>query len=58
MKIIVGAAAAVGLLLTIVPAILVTAGQLEWHTHAHLMAAGMVVWFVAATWQSKLMKKA
>jgi hypothetical protein len=57
MKIILGVAGAVGLLLTIVPSILVAAGQLEWQTHAHLMTAGMIVWFVAATWHSGLSKK-
>lgn len=39
---------AIGLLLTIVPAIMVFAGALPWATHAHLMTAGMVLWFVAA----------
>jgi len=53
MKIILSVGAAVGLLLTIIPAVFVAVGQLEWQTHANLMTAGMVVWFVAATWQAR-----
>jgi hypothetical protein len=53
MKIILTVGAAVGLLLTILPSLLVAMGQLEWQTHANLMTVGMIVWFVAATWQSR-----
>jgi hypothetical protein len=53
MKIILNVVAAVGLLLTILPSFLVATGQLEWQTHANLMTAGMIVWFVAAAWLSR-----
>ncbi len=40
--------------LTIVPAILVAFGVIAWQTHAHCMAAGMVLWFVTAPfWMKK-----
>ena len=42
------AASAIGLLLTLVPGCLVFAGALPWETHANLMFAGMVLWFLAA----------
>lgn len=42
------AVSAVGLLLTIVPACMVFAGALPWATHASLMVAGMLLWFLAA----------
>jgi purine-cytosine permease-like protein len=42
------AAAILGLTLTIVPAVLVAAQTLSRETHVHLMAAGMVLWFLSA----------
>jgi hypothetical protein len=42
------AASVIGLLLTIVPACMVFAGALSWQAHAHLMTAGMLLWFVTA----------
>jgi len=53
MKTILNVSAALGLILTIVPSILVAMGQLEWQTHANLMTAGMIVWFAAMTLQSR-----
>jgi len=53
MKIILNVGATLGLILTIIPSVLVAMGQLEWQTHANLMTAGMIVWFIAATWQSR-----
>jgi hypothetical protein len=53
MKTILNVSAALGLILTIVPSILVAMGQLERQTHANLMTAGMIVWFVAMTLQSR-----
>jgi len=53
MKTILNIGAALGLILTIVPSILVAMGQLEWQTHANLMSAGMIVWFIAMTLQSR-----
>jgi hypothetical protein len=53
MKIILNVGAAIGLALTIVPSVFVATGQLEWQAHANLMTAGMIVWFIAATWQSR-----
>lgn len=41
-------ASAAGLLLTIVPACLVFGGCLTWQAHAHLMTAGMLLWFLTA----------
>jgi len=38
----------IGLLLVIVPALFVFAGWLVWQTHANLMLAGTVLWFVTA----------
>lgn len=37
-----------GLGLTILPAFLVFSGVIPWQSHANLMAAGMVLWFVTA----------
>jgi hypothetical protein len=53
MKIMLIVCSAVGLILTVVPSVLVAMGSMEWQTHANLMTAGMIVWFVAATWQSR-----
>jgi hypothetical protein len=53
MKTILNIGAALGLLLTIVPSVLVAMGQLEWQTHANLMTGGMILWFVAMTLQSR-----
>ncbi len=39
---------AAGLVLTILPGCLVFAGILSWQAHAHLMTAGMVLWFATA----------
>ena len=41
-------ASAVGLLLSIVPACLVFEGCMTWQSHAHLMTAGMLLWFLTA----------
>ncbi len=37
-----------GLALTILPSLFVFAGAMEWRTHANLMFAGMVLWFLSA----------
>ena len=42
------AASALGLALTVVPAVLVFVGGLPWDTHAWLMVAGTVLWFATA----------
>jgi hypothetical protein len=43
-----------GLGLTIVPSILVFSGVLPWQTHADLMIAGMVLWFITSPlWMKK-----
>ena len=52
MKTILNIGAALGLILTIVPSVLVATGELQWQTHANLMTAGMILWFVAMTLQS------
>ena len=39
---------ALGLILTVGPSFLVFAGLLEWRTHATLMLAGTVLWFLTA----------
>jgi hypothetical protein len=49
MKTVLGLAALISLLLTIVPSILVAMGLLSWQTHATLMTIGMITWFVTAT---------
>jgi len=38
-----------GLILTLGPSLLVLAGRLSWDAHAQLMAVGMVLWFVGAS---------
>lgn len=38
-----------GLILTLGPSLLVFAGRLSWDAHAQLMAVGMVLWFVGAS---------
>lgn len=48
MKTLVKLISAVGLALTVVPALLVFAGTITWSNHATLMTVGMVVWFVTA----------
>ncbi len=53
MKIVLVVAAAIGLLLTIVPSVLVAIGRLEWQSHANLMTIGMFVWFAATGWYSR-----
>jgi hypothetical protein len=50
MKTVLGLAALISLLLTIVPSILVAMGLLSWQAHATLMTIGMIVWFVSASW--------
>ena len=45
--------AAAALCLTLVPAILVFAGMLDWATHARLMLTGMLCWFIAAPFLMK-----
>ena len=42
------AASALGLALTVVPAVLVFVGGLPWDTHAWLMLAGTALWFTTA----------
>jgi len=37
-----------GLGLTVVPAFLVFAGKITWHTHAVLMGIGALLWFATA----------
>ncbi|WP_420455704.1 hypothetical protein [Rubrivirga sp.] len=39
---------ALGLALTVVPAVLVFLADLPWDTHATLMAVGTVLWFATA----------
>jgi hypothetical protein len=53
MKTILNIGAALGLILTIVPSIFVAMGKLEWQTHANLMTAGMLLWFVTVTLQTR-----
>ena len=54
MKLFLKSASLIGLGLTIIPAILVAAGNLSWTTHANLMTAGMILWFVSAPfWMKK-----
>jgi hypothetical protein len=40
--------AVIALCLTVVPAILVFQQVITWQTHAHLMLAGTVLWFLTA----------
>jgi len=54
MKILIRVIAVLGLLLTIVPAVLVFQGAIVWKTHAQLMSVGMVLWFMTAP---SIMKK-
>ena len=42
-----------GLGLTTVPAFLVFTGVLSWQVHAHLMTAGMILWFITAPYWMK-----
>ncbi len=56
MKTIMKIMAVTGLMLTIVPAILVFNGVLDWQTHATLMFVGMILWFASAP--SVMKKKA
>ncbi len=48
MKIVAIILSSVGLLLTLAPAFLHFFGQISWNTHAQLMFAGMILWFVFA----------
>jgi len=48
MKIFVMLLSLLGLLLTVVPAFLHFFSQISWNTHAQLMFAGMILWFVFA----------
>ena len=48
MNVLLKAASALGLALTVVPAVLVFVGGLAWDTHAGLMLAGTVLWFATA----------
>jgi hypothetical protein len=43
----------VGLALTILPSILVFKGAIEMKAHFHLMAAGLLLWFVTAPFWMK-----
>jgi hypothetical protein len=43
-----------GLCLTIVPAVLVFVGRIEWQDHAYLMLLGTALWFLSAPfWMHK-----
>lgn len=54
MRLLLIVASMVGLGLTLVPAVLVAMGNLPWETHAGLMTAGMILWFVTAPfWMKK-----
>ena len=46
----------VGLVLTVLPALLVMVGSIRWETHALLMFVGMVVWFSSAPFWMKTME--
>jgi len=48
MKILLSSLAFVGLLATVLPAILVCFGAIELGTHKTIMAIGMILWFVTA----------
>lgn len=48
MKLILKLISAAGLGLTVLPAFFVFNGSISWFTHATLMAAGTIVWFVSA----------
>lgn len=54
MKIVLMILSFIGLGLTVVPAFLVFAGTIEWETHANLMMAGTILWFITAPfWMKK-----
>ena len=54
MKALLVVASYIGLALTLGPALFVFAGVMDWSTHAALMAAGMVLWFITAPfWMKK-----
>ncbi len=36
------------LAMTVIPAFLVFAGTMTWDTHANLMMAGTIIWFITA----------
>lgn len=38
----------VGLGLTVIPSFFVISGQISWNTHARLMMAGTLLWFITA----------
>ena len=38
----------IGLCLTLIPSYFVFKGSLSWNSHAQLMLAGMVLWFLTA----------
>ena len=48
MKLIFKIISAVGLGLTVIPALLVFLGEITWETHAALMLVGTVAWFTTA----------
>ncbi len=47
----------IGLALTVIPSVFVFLNQLAWQTHAHLMLLGTVLWFAAAPWWMRDVKK-
>ncbi len=54
MRLLAKSASMIALAMTIVPALLVASGTLSWQTHADLMTAGMILWFVTAPfWMKK-----
>jgi len=48
MKFLLKAGSFVGLGLTVIPACLVFSGSITWNTHAVLMGAGALLWFITA----------
>ena len=45
--------AALGLVFTIAPSFLVLNDVITWQAHANLMAVGMVLWFLGASFEGK-----
>ena len=48
MKLLLRILAVLALGLTVIPAILVFQEVIAWQTHAHLMLAGTILWFITA----------
>lgn len=53
MRVLLRIGAAIGLVLTIVPSLLVFLQVISWRMHADLMTAGMIIWFATASWYRK-----